>query len=148
MSLLTRVEEALKNAMKAKDALSLQTFRMMKSALKNKQIELMRELNDDEAFKIFNTLIKQRKESIEQFTKGGRKELADKEEAEIKIISQFLPQALDPTEVENLVRQAITEVEAKSLSDMGKAIKTAMGKIAGRAEGKLVSDLVKKILGS
>jgi len=148
MSLLTRVEEALKNAMKAKDALSLQTFRMMKSALKNKQIELMRELNDDEAFKIFNTLIKQRKESIEQFIQGGRKELADKEEAEIKIISQFLPQALDPTEVENLVRQAITEVEAKSLSDMGKAIKTAMGKIAGRAEGKLVSDLVKKILGS
>ena len=148
MSLLTRVEEALKNAMKAKDALSLQTFRMMKSALQNKQIELMRELNDDEAFKIFNTLIKQRKESIEQFIQGGRKELADKEEAEIKIISQFLPQALDPTEVENLVRQAITEVEAKSLSDMGKAIKTAMGKIAGRAEGKLVSDLVKKILGS
>ena len=148
MSLLTRVEEALKNAMKAKDALSLQTFRMMKSALQNKQIELMRELNDDEAFKIFNTLIKQRKESIEQFIQGGRKELADKEEAEIKIISQFLPQALDPTEVENLVRQAITEVEAKSLSDMGKAIKTAMGKIAGRAEGKLVSDFVKKILGS
>lgn len=147
MTLNDAISTALKEAMKSKDTLTLETVRMAKAALKNKQIEkLQQPLSEAEEFAVFQTLIKQRQESAEQFRKGGREELAQKEEAEIVILRKFLPTPLSEGELEGIVKTAISALNAKDMKQMGAVITEVMGKTAGRAEGGRVSAAVKKIL--
>jgi uncharacterized protein YqeY len=139
-------------AMKGREEQRLSTLRMVKSALKNREIEKRSALDDREAMQVLQTLIKQRKDSIEQFTKGGRQELADKEAAEIKIIEAYLPKAATPEQISEVVRGVIGEFPSPpSLRDMGNVMKTVMAKFAEsgtRVDGKAVSDTVKRELES
>ena len=135
--------------MKAREQHRLSTLRMVKSAIKNKEIDKRAPLDDQEAMAILNTLIKQRKDSIEQFTKGGRKELADKEAAEIVIIEGYLPKAAGAEEIAAVVRAAISEMGSPTMKDMGAVMKNAMTKFAAagaRVDGKVVSETVKRLL--
>jgi hypothetical protein len=144
-----RVNKDITAAMKAREEHRLSTLRMVKSAIKNKEIDKRAPLDDQEAMAILNTLIKQRKDSIEQFTKGGRKELADKEAAEITIIEEYLPKAAGAEEIEAVVRAAISEMGSPTMKDMGTVMKNAMAKFAAagtRGGGKVVSETVKKLL--
>ncbi len=134
-------------AMKAKDALRTQTLRMVKTSLKNKSIELIRDLTDDESIKVITTLVKQRKESIDQFIKGNRPDLAEKEEAEIKIIAEYLPAQMSAEELKTIVTSTLQEIGASTGADIGKAMKAVMAKVGAKADGKLVSETVKKCLG-
>jgi uncharacterized protein len=147
MSYLERIQEDLTAAMKQKDELRLSVLRMMKSALKNKEIEKVRPLDDIESMQILQTLVKQRHESVEQFTKGGRKDLADKERKEIAIIEQYLPAAPSDEEVHRAVEAAIAEAGADSLKQMGAVIKAARARLEGKAiDGKVLSDKVRERL--
>ena len=153
MTLAERIQSDITAAMKAREELRLSTLRMVKSALENKRVEKMAALDDKESQAVLATLIKQRKDSIEQFTKGGRKELADKEAAEIVIIEGYLPQALGEAEIAAAVRAAIAEMAAAgaapTMKEMGAVMKNVMAKFAAaqqRVEGKLVSDTVKREL--
>ncbi len=147
MSYLERIQEDLTAAMKAKDELRLSVLRMMKSALKNKEIEKMRPLDDMESMQILQTLVKQRRESVEQFTKGGRKDLADKESKEIAIVEEYLPSAPSDAEVHRAVEAAIAEAGADSLKQMGAVIKAARARLEGKAiDGKVLSDKVRERL--
>jgi uncharacterized protein YqeY len=147
MSYLERIQEDLTAAMKQKDELRLSVLRMMKSALKNKEIEKVRPLDDIESMQILQTLVKQRHESVEQFTKGGRKDLADKERKEIAIIEQYLPAAPSDEEVHRAVEAAIAEAGADSLKQIGAVIKAARARLEGKAvDGKVLSDKVRERL--
>jgi len=147
MGLLQDVQTGMTQAMKAHDQVRLSTLRLLKAALMNKEVEKGRTLDDTEALAVVSQVIKQRRDSIEQFTNAGRTDLADKESAELRVLEGFLPPALDPAEVERLVREAIADTGAVSLRDMGKAMKAAMSKLAGSGvDGKVVSDLVRTIL--
>jgi len=149
MPIPEQVQKDMVEAMKAKEELRLSTLRMVKAALKNKEIDKRAPLNDQEAMAVLNTLIKQRKDSIEQFTKGGRQELADKEAAEIKIIEGYLPKAVGEEEIASTVRAVIAEMGSPSLKDMGTVMKNVMAKFAqsgARVDGKVVSETVKKEL--
>ncbi len=137
------VKEALKSG--AKDKVS--TLRMLNAALKNKQIDKRRPLTDEEVIETVRSLIKQRKDSIEQFAKGNRQDLVDKETAEVKVLEGYLPQQLSREEVEAMVRNAIAQTGAQGSRDMGKVMKALIPMIGGRADGKLVSELVKNALG-
>ncbi len=149
MSTVEQVEKDLVAAMKAQEALKLSVLRMMKAALKNKQIELGKPLEDSEALAVLRTLVKQRHESVEQFRKGGREDLATKEEAEIKIVEKYLPAAVPDAEVDAAVAAAITETGAAGAKDMGKVMKAVMPKFAGRnVDGKRVSEKVRAKLGA
>jgi uncharacterized protein len=148
MTILEQVEKDLVGAMKAREALRLSVLRMMKAALKNKQIELSKPLGDDEAFAVLRTLLKQRRDSVEQFRKGGREDLASKEEAEIKIVQAYLPAAAGDDEIGAAVAAAIAETGATGAKDLGKVMKAAMAKLAGKnADGKRVSELARAKLG-
>jgi uncharacterized protein len=134
-------------AMRNKDQLRLGVLRMMKTAIKNKEIEKMKPLDDGEAVAVLNTLVKQRKDSIDQFRKGGREELAQKEEAEIKIIEEYLPAAASEDDIRKAIEEAIQETGASSIKDMGKVMKATLGRLAGKsADGSRVSQLVKEKL--
>src|SRR5947207_15042746 len=149
MTISEQISADMTAAMKARDEHRLSTLRMVKTALKNKEIDKRAPLDDKEAQQVLSTLIKQRKESIEQFTKGGRQELADREAAEIKIIETYLPQAVGEEEIAAAVRAAIAEMGAPTLKDMGTVMKNVMAKFAAsgaRVDGKLVSDAVKREL--
>lgn len=149
MPIPEQVQKDMVDAMKAKAELKLSTLRMVKAALKNKEIDKRAPLNDQEAMAVLNTLIKQRKDSIEQFTKGGRQELADKEAAEIKIIEGYLPKAVGEEEIASTVRAAIAEMGSPTLKDMGTVMKNVMARFAqagARVDGKVVSETVKKEL--
>jgi uncharacterized protein len=150
MPLIDQIQKDITAAMKAHDELRLSTLRMVKTALKNKEIEKMASLDDRESQQVLSTLIKQRKDSIEQFTKGGRQEMADKEATEIKLIETYLPKAADEGEIVAGVRAAIAEITpAPTLKDMGSVMKAAMSRFAAaglRVDGKLVSEAVKKEL--
>jgi uncharacterized protein YqeY len=149
MPIPEQVQKDMVEAMKGKEELRLSTLRMVKAALKNKEIDKRAPLNDQEAMAVLNTLIKQRKDSIEQFTKGGRQELADKEAAEIKIIEGYLPKAVGEEEIASTVRAVIAEMGSPSLKDMGTVMKNVMAKFAqsgARVDGKTVSETVKKEL--
>ncbi len=137
------VKEALKSG--AKDKVS--TLRMLNAALKNKQIDKRRQLTDDEVVETVRSLIKQRKDSIEQFAKGGRQDLVEKETAEVTVLEAYLPQQLSREEVEAMVRDAIAQTGAQGAKDMGKVMKALIPVIGGRADGRLVSELVKHALG-
>lgn len=149
MTMVQRVEQDLVAAMKAREELRLSVLRMMKSALKLKQVELTRPLEDSEALAILRTLVKQRHESAEQFRKGGREELAGKEEAEIKIIEQYLPAAASEEEITAAVSAAIAETGAAGAKDLGKVMKAAMARLAGKnVDGRKVNDKARAQLGA
>jgi uncharacterized protein len=142
------IEQDLIAAMKSRDELRLSVLRMVKSALKLKQVELTRALEHSEALAVLRTLVKQRRDSAEQFRQGGREELASKEEAEIKIIEEYLPAAATDEEIEAAVSAAVAESGASSAKDMGRVMKAAMAKLAGKnVDGKRVSERARAKLG-
>ena len=144
MAFIDRISEQLTAAMRAKDTLRLGTLRMAKAALVNREVERGRALDDAESLQVIAALIKQRRDSIEQFRGGGREDLATKEEAEIAVLEAYLPPPVDPAELERLVNEAIAETGASSPKDMGRVMKAALGKLAGRtADGRAVSEMVK-----
>ena len=144
MNLKDKIFADLTEAMKAKDANRLSTLRMVKANLMNRQIEKGSELTDEEITKALETLVKQRKDSIEQYTNAGRHELAEKEQAEISVIEKYLPQAASREEIEQAVSEAIQETGASSMKEMGAVMKAALAKLEGKtADGKLVSETVK-----
>ncbi len=149
MSLIDQIQKDITTAMKAREEQKLSTLRMVKSALKLKEPEKMSALDDKESQQVLTTLIKQRKDSIEQFTKGGRQEMADKEAAEIKIIEAYLPKAAGEAEIVAGVKAVIAEMGSPTMKDMGTVMKNAMAKFAAsgmRVDGKVVSEAVKKEL--
>jgi hypothetical protein len=149
MPIVERVEKDLVAALKAQEALKLSVLRMMKAALMNKKVELGKSVDDAEALAVLRTLAKQRRESVEAFRKGGRDDLADKEEAEIKIVEAYLPAAASDEEIDAAVVAAIAETGASTAKDMGKAMKAVMAKLAGKnADGKRVSEKVRAKLGA
>ena len=147
MSLRDRLTEDLKLAMKARDQLRMDVIRMIKAAVMNKEVEVKKDLDDAEMSRIMTTMIKQRKESVEQFEKGQRAELAAKERQEISIIEAYLPKALSPEELDRTVDAVIHESGATSAKDMGAVMKAVMARLAGQpVDGKQVSDLVRSKL--
>ncbi len=135
-------------AMKARDEARLSALRMVKSALKKHEVDSMKPLNEGAEMQVMNTLLKQRRESADMFRKGGREELAQKEEAEIQVIESYLPAGATAAELDDAVSAAIAETGANSAKQMGAVMKVAQGKLAGkRVEGKVLSDLVKQKLG-
>src|ERR687888_56115 len=143
MSLPEQIQKDLTEAMRSRDELRLSTLRMVKSAFKNKEVEKRGPLDDREALAVLNTLIKQRKDSIEQFTRGGRQELADKEAEEIRIIESYMPRAAAEGEIVNTVRATISEMGSPTIKDMGMVMKNVMARFAAagsRVDGKQVSD--------
>jgi|SRR5512141_2957324 uncharacterized protein len=147
MDLKAEIQQAVKAAMKGGDTVSLSTLRLLLAALQNEEIRLRRPLSGDEIQKIIGTLCKQRGEAIELYRKGGREELAAKEEAELTILKGFLPQQLSDDEIKAAIRGSIEEAGAKGLADLGKVMKLVMPKVAGRSDGKRVSELTKALLG-
>ena len=149
MPLIDQIQKDIVAAMKAREEHRLSTLRMVKTALKNKEIDKMAPLDDKESQQILSTLIKQRKESVEQFTKGGRQEMADKEAAEIVLIETYLPKAAGEAEIVAGVKAAIAEMGSPTMKEMGTVMKNAMARFnaAGmRVDGKMVSEIVKKEL--
>jgi len=149
MSLTDQIQKDMTTAMKSRAEERLSTLRMVKTALKNREIEKMAPLDDQEAQQVLNTLIKQRKDSVEQFTKGGRQELAEKEAREIALIETYLPKAASEDEIARGVRAVISEMGSPTMKDMGTVMKNAMAKFAAqgmRVDGKSVSEAVKKEL--
>jgi uncharacterized protein YqeY len=147
MGYLERIQTDLTAAMKQKDELRLSVLRMVKSALKLKEIDKMRPLDDLESLQILQTLVKQRKESIEQFIEGGRKDLADKEAKEITIIEQYLPAAPSDEEMARAIAESVSETGADSLKQMGAVVKAARARLEGKAiDGKALSDKVRETL--
>jgi len=147
MPLKAEIQEAVKSAMKSADALTLSTLRLLLSAVHKEEIRVRKELTTEEIQKIIGTLCKQRGEAIELFRRGGREELAQKEEAELAILQRFLPQPLSEEEVKGLIRASITEAGATGLQDLGKVMKLVMTKVSGRSDGKRVNELVRVLLG-
>jgi uncharacterized protein YqeY len=147
MGLREKIEGDVNAALKsgAKDKVS--TLRMLNAALKNKQIDKRRPLTEEEVIESIRSLIKQRKDSIEQFAKGGRQDLVDKETAEVVVLEVYLPQQLSREELGALVREAVAQTGAQGARDMGKVMKALVPLLGGRADGKLVSELVKNALG-
>jgi len=149
MSLTEQIQKDIVTAVKAREEHRLSTLRMVKSALKNREVEKMAPLDEKESQQVLTTLIKQRKDSVEQFTKGGRQEMADKEAAEIVLIESYLPKAAGEAEIVAGVKAAIAEMGSPTMKDMGAVMKTAMAKFAAqgmRVDGKIVSEAVKKEL--
>jgi len=149
MSLVEQIQKDITAAMKARAEQRLSTLRMVKTALKNREIEKMAPLDDKESQAVLTTLIKQRKESVEQFTKGGRQEMADKEAAEIVLIETYLPKAAGETEVVAGVKAVIAEMGSPTMKDMGTVMKNVMARFNGagmRVDGKMVSETVKREL--
>ena len=149
MTLTKQIVADLTTAMKAQDAGRTSTLRMVKAAMMNRQIEKGSELDDDDMQKLLRSLVKQRRDSIEQYEKAGRQELVDKEKAEINVIEIYLPQAASQDEIEQAVAAAIAETGATSMKDMGKVMKSAQAALAGKnADGRLISEVVKAKLNS
>jgi len=148
MPFIDEINRAIAESMKAKDPARLAPLRMLKAALMNREVERGRALDDAESLQVVSTLVKQRRDSIEQFTSGGRKDLADKEAAEIAVLEGYLPAAVSAADLERAVDAAIASTGATSPKDMGRVMKAAMAKLAGQSvDGKTVSDLVRRKLG-
>ena len=146
MSLEERLVEEMKQAMKSNDKLRLSTIRMIRSALKNKEIELRKKLEDEDIVKVIQVMVRKGEESVEQFQAGGRVDLVEKEKSEIEILKSFLPQPLSQEEILKIIDQSIQETQASSAKDIGKVMKSVIPKIGGKADGKLVNQLVKERL--
>ena len=144
MGLKDRLVADMTQAMKDKNAKRLSTLRMVKAAIQNREIDKGGELTDDELIKALQSLVKQRRDSVEQYEKAGRQELVDKETAEIAVIETYLPKAVSREEIEQVVAAAIAETGASSIKDMGKVMKAVQAALAGKnADGRLVSEVVK-----
>ena len=144
MTLSKQVVADLTAAMKAQDANRTSTLRMVKAAMMNRQIEKGSELDDDDMQKLLRSLVKQRRDSIEQYEKAGRRELVDKEQAEVNVIETYLPKAASQEEIEQAVAAVIAETGATSIKDMGKVMKAAQAALAGKnADGRVISEVVK-----
>lgn len=148
MGLKQQIVSDLTAAMKAQDAARTSTLRMVKAGMVNREIEKGGELDDEEMVKLLRSMVKQRRDSIEQYEKGARQDLVAKESAEIDVISAYLPKAASQEEVDLAVAEAITETGAATMKDMGKVMKAAQAKLAGKnADGRMVSETVKSKLG-
>ncbi len=149
MTLMERISQDLTAAMRAREAQRLAALRMAKAALMNREVEKGRALDESEGQQVVVSLIKQRRDSIEQFRQGGRQDLADKEAAEIITLEVYLPAPVDPAEIERAVSEAIAEAGATSPKDLGKVMKAVMQKLAGRAvDGRTINELVRRKLGA
>jgi uncharacterized protein YqeY len=148
MAIAEDVNRAITDAMKAKDQARLVPLRMLKAAFMNREVEKGRALDENESRQVVASLVKQRRDSIDQFLKGGRKDLADKETAEIAILEGYLPPALDEADLERAVSEAVASTGATSAKDMGKVMKAVMAGLAGKTvDGKAVNELVRRKLG-
>jgi len=143
MTLKEKVDQEMIRALKTKDKTRLSALRMLKSGLHNREIDLKRDLGEAEFLQLVASMVKQRKDSIEQFEKGGRTDLVEKEKAELKVIEEFLPSQLSEADLDSAITEAIREVGATGIRDMGKVMKVLMPKVTGRADGKVVGDKVK-----
>lgn len=146
MSLEERLVEEMKAAMKSNEKLRLSTIRMIRSTMKNKEIELRKPLNDEEIQKVIQGMVRKGEESLDQFKLGGRTDLVEKESKEIEILKSFLPQSLTHEEILKIIDQTIEETQSTSLKDLGKVMKALMPKLQGKADGKQVNQLVKERL--
>ncbi len=146
MGLEERLVDEMKQAMKTNDKLRLSTIRMARTAVKNKEIEQRKKLDDDTIMRVIQGMVKKGEESIEQFKLGGRMDLVEKETQEIEILKSYLPKPLDQEEIVKIIDQAIEETQALSLKDLGKVMKSIMPKLGGKAEGALINQLVKERL--
>jgi uncharacterized protein len=146
MSLEERLVEEMKQAMKANDKARLSTIRMIRTAVKNKEIDLRNKLDDDEILRVIQGMVRKSEESVEQFKAGGRMDLVEKETKEIEILRSYLPQALSQEDVIRIIDESIQETQASSLKDLGKVMKSVMPKLTGKADGKLINQLVKERL--
>jgi hypothetical protein len=146
MGLKEQIQEDMKKAAKERNSLALSALRMALAAIKNKEIEARGGIGEDVVLKLLATMVKQRKESIELFERGGRSDLAGKEAEEIAVLEAYLPRPLPDSEVESLARESIAAVGAKSPADMGRVMKELMPKVAGRADGKTVNEIVRRLL--
>lgn len=148
MTLQERIQKDMVDAMKAKNSLRLDVLRGMKAAIKNREIEKIRQLTETEILQLLQTLVKQRKDSIEQFIKGGRNDLASREQAELQIIESYLPDAVGEEEIRAVVTQVISELQATSPKDIGRVMKEVLSRFSGkRVDGKGVNELVRSQLG-
>ncbi|HMK61134.1 MAG TPA: GatB/YqeY domain-containing protein [Dissulfurispiraceae bacterium] len=148
MVFLDILNTALKEALKSRDELRVSVIRMIKASLKNKEIEKMSSLSDEEILSVLSTLAKQRRESIEQYSAAGRTDLSDKETKELEIILSYLPKQLPADELDDIIRTAISESGASSPNDIGKVMKVLMPKVKGTADGKVVNQRVREFLGA
>ncbi|MGO9017905.1 MAG: GatB/YqeY domain-containing protein [Syntrophobacteraceae bacterium] len=146
MELRARIEEALKNAIRGKNETAKDALRMLLTSVKVKEKDIRRQPSETEIHQVISSLVKQRHDSVELYRKGGRADLASKEEDEIRVLQDFLPQQLSLEEVETMVSEAVSEAGATSPNDMGRVMKILMPKVAGRAEGKMVNELVRSKL--
>ena len=146
MTFKNKVDQEMILAAKATDKIRLSALRMLKSGLHNREIDLKRELNEAEFFQLLSGMVKQRRDSIEQFEKGGRPDLVEKEEAELKVIREFMPAQMSETELDAIIAEAIRETGAAGVRDMGKVMKILMPRVTGKADGKTVGEKVKLIL--
>lgn len=147
-TMLERLDQAFKESLKGQQEVALSTLRMLRTALKNRQVELRRPLTDAEVQAVIAAQAKQRREAIAEYTKAGRMDLAHKEEEELRFLLSFLPPQLSEAELEAEIDRIIAEVGATSAKDLGKVMKAAMAQLSGRAEGKLVQEIVRRRLGS
>lgn len=146
MPLLQKIEEDFKVALKQSDKLKISVLRLVKASIKNKQIEKQADLTDEDVISLISTLIKQRKESIEQFSKGNRWDLVEREKQELEILRSYMPEELSIEELDSLIKKAITESGVSDVREIGKVMKILMPQIKGRADGKVVSQRVKELL--
>jgi hypothetical protein len=146
MDLEERLVEEMKQAMRSGDKLRLSTIRMIRTALKNKEIETRTKLDEDEIFRVIQGMVRRGEESVEQFRAGGRMDLVEKETKEMEILKSYLPQSLSQEEILAVIDQSIQENQASSLKDLGKVMKSVMSKLGGKADGKLVNQWVKERL--
>ncbi|MGD0914960.1 MAG: GatB/YqeY domain-containing protein [Thermodesulfobacteriota bacterium] len=146
MSLEEKLVQEMKQAMKSNEKLRLSTIRMIRSAVKNKEIEQRGELTDEGIIKVIQGLVRKAEESVEQFRAGGRADLVEKEEKEIEILRSFLPQPISREEILRIIDQSIEETQASSSKDLGKVMKSVIPKLGGKADGKLINQLVKERL--
>lgn len=146
MGLEERLIEEMKQAMRSGDKLRLSTIRMIRAALKNKEIEVRKKLDEEEIFRVIQGMLRRGEESVEQFRTGGRMDLVEKETKEMEILKSFLPQSLSQEEILTVIDQSIQEIQASSLKDLGKVMKSVMSKLGGQADGKLVNQWVKERL--
>jgi uncharacterized protein YqeY len=147
-SLKRRINQDAKEALKSKDALTLNVLRMLKSEIRYKEIERGSELSDDDVISVLSTAIKKRKDSIQQFEKGGRDDLVSKEKQELTVVTKYMPEQVSEEELSQIISQAISEEGATSASDLGKVMKLVMPKVRGRADGKKVNQMVSSQLQS
>jgi len=146
MGLEERLNEEMKLAMKSNDKIKLSTIRMIRSAIKNREIELRKKLDDEEIIRVLQGMVRKGEESIEQFQAGGRLDLVEKERKEIEILKSFLPEQLSKEELIRIIDETIKETQSSSLKDLGKVMKSLMSKLGGRADGRIVNQLVKERL--